>query len=61
MHFSQVPNLTVSVDVWTELQQRASAHKRDIICSPKQGVPEELVELLLSLGGRGHIHHQGFS
>ena len=60
MHFSQGPNLTVSVDVWIELQQRASAHQRDITCSSKQEVPKELVELLLSLGGPGHIHRQGF-
>ena len=57
--FFQSPNLTVTVDVWTELQQSVSHTRGDIACSPGQGIPGEGDELLFSPGGRSHIHDQG--
>ena len=59
MYIFQGPNLTVHVDDWTELQQKASSPKGDITCSPGQVLPGEGAEVLLSPGGRRYIHDQG--
>ena len=50
MYFFSGPKSN-SVDVWTELQQRASSPQGDITCSPGLGIPGEGAELLLTLGG----------
>ena len=55
----QDPNLTINVDVWTELQQRSSSPQGDITCSPGMGVPGEGGKVFISPDCRGSIDDQG--
>ena len=61
MSFSQSPNITVSVDVFTELKPSVSSLQGDITCCPGQGVSGEEAELLLDPATEGTFITKGYS